>query len=111
MLKGKMLFVLFLAVVVVVAIILISRSSSLLPEEKFVQLYIQLSLAHEKYKYNPPELEKEKNRILEKNQVTMEDVDKFIKAYKKRPEKWVKLWEKINQELERLKREGSLTPP
>lgn len=111
MFKGRILIVLFLVVVVVVAIILTSRSSSPIPEEKFVQLYIQLSLAHEEHKYNPPKLEKEKKRILEESQVTMEDVDKFIKAYKKKPEKWVKLWEKINQELERLKREGSFTPP
>lgn len=111
MLKGKILIISSVVIVVIVVLIFISKSSPPIPEEKFVHLYIQLSLAHEKYKYDPPELEKEKNRILEKSQVTTEDVDKFIKAYKKRPEKWVKLWEKINQELERLKREGSFSPP
>jgi len=68
-------------------------------------------LTHERFKYNPPKLEKEKKRILEQSNVTMDDVDRFIKEYKKKPERWVKLWEKINQELERLKREGSSTPP
>ena len=111
MFKGRILLVLLLAVLVIVVIILVSRSSPPIPEEKFVQLYIELSLAHEKYKYNPPELDKEKKRILEESKVTMEDVDEFIAAYKKKPEKWVKLWERINQELERLQREGSLTPP
>lgn len=111
MAKGTILLVLLLVVVVIIAIILVSRSSAPIPEEKFVQLYIELSLAHEKYKYNPPKLEEERKRILQQSKVTMDDVDKFIKAYKRKPEKWVKLWEKINQELERLQREGSFTPP
>ncbi len=109
--KRNILILSSLVVIVILGIILIRNPGPPIPEEKFVDLYIKLSLIHEKYKYNPSELEKEKQRILEENKITMEDIDKFIKEYKKKPEKWVKLWEKINQELERLKREGSFTPP
>ena len=98
-------------IIIVLGIVLLRNPGPPIPEEKFVDLYIKLSLIHEKYKYNPTELEKEKKRILEEYKITMEDVDEFIKEYKKKPEKWVKLWEKINRELDRLKREGSFTPP
>jgi DNA repair ATPase RecN len=109
--KRNILIIISAVVIVVIGIILITSSSRPIPEDKFVELYIKLSLIHEKYKYNPPELEKEKQKILDENNITMQDVEKFIKKYKKKPEKWVKLWEKINQELERLKKEGSFTPP
>lgn len=109
--KTNILIISSIAVIVIVLVVLISNSSAPIPEEKFVDLYIKLAFIHEKYKYDPPELEKEKNKILAENKITMKDVDRFIKEYKKKPEKWVKLWEKINQELERLKKEGSVTPP
>ncbi|MGB2698664.1 MAG: hypothetical protein WBD28_12520 [Candidatus Zixiibacteriota bacterium] len=109
--KRSILIFSSIAVIAIVLIILITSSSAPIPEEKFVELYIKLAFIHEKHKYNPPELEREKNKILEENNVTMKDVDRFINQYKKKPEKWVKLWEKINQELEKLKTEGSFTPP
>jgi DNA repair ATPase RecN len=109
--KGSILIISSVVIVVIVGIILVRSSSPTMPQEKFVELYIKLSLAHEKYKYNPRKLEEEKQRILQESKVTMGDVDKFIKEYKKKPEKWVELWEKINRELERLKKEGSFTPP
>ncbi len=109
--KGAILIISSVVVVVIIGIILITSSSQPIPEEKFVQLYIKLSLTHEKHKYNPPKLEREKQRILAEYEITMEDVDEFIREYKKKPEKWVGLWEKINQELEKLKEEGSFTPP
>ena len=109
--KRNILIVSSALVVVVIGVLLISNSSAPIPEEKFVELYIKLTFIHEKYKYDPPELEKEKKKILDQHNVTMKDVDRFIKEYKRKPEKWVKLWEKINQELERLQKESSFTPP
>jgi uncharacterized membrane protein YvbJ len=109
--KRNILIISSIVIIVIALIILISNSSAPIPEEKFVELYIKLAFIHEKYKYDPPELEKEKNKILDANKVTMKDLDRFINQYKKKPEKWVKLWEKINQELEKLKTEGSFTPP
>lgn len=109
--KRNILIVCSALVVLIIGIILISNSSAPIPEDKFVELYIKLAFIHEKYKYDPPELEKEKKKILDEHKVTMKDVDRFITEYKKKPEKWVKLWEKINQELERLQKEGSFTPP
>jgi len=74
--KRNILIISAVVIIVALVIILVASSSRTIPEEKFVQLYIELSLTHERYKYNPPKLEK-----------------------------------KINQELERLKREGSFSPP
>ena len=91
--------------VVLLLIILFIISDSLktppgLSEERFVEVYVQLSLALETYDADSGELEQERKMILGKHNVTQEEIDRFVREYNLDPEKWAKVWERIVQRLE-----------
>jgi hypothetical protein len=71
--------------------------------EKFVEVYVQTSIVSEIYDTDPAKLEQERKKILEKYNVTQEEIDLFIKEYNKNPEKWARVWEKIVRRLEEEK--------
>ena len=73
-----------------------------LNEDEFINIYIQLSIANEKYQNDPRKLNEEKKQISKHFKVTQKDIEKFIKRYQKNPEKWAGVWEKVNKKLEEL---------
>jgi hypothetical protein len=90
------------------------KTSAKLSEEKFVELYVQLSIASEMYDTDPAKLEEGRKKIFEKYGVAQEKLDQFIKEYNQNPEKWANVWERI---VRRLEEEGDrsskekTTPP
>jgi hypothetical protein len=75
----------------------------MLSEDKFVEVYVQLSIASEMYDTNPAKLEEERKKIFEKYGVAQEKLDQFIREYNQNPEKWAQVWEKIVRRLEEEK--------
>jgi len=71
-------------------------------EEKFIEVYIQLSLTQLKFKNEPEKLEAEREKIFSEYKFSQKELDRFLQSYRKNPESWVKLWEKINQRLSEL---------
>lgn len=71
-------------------------------EERFVEVYIQLSIAQVKFQNNPEKLEADRKKIFSEYKFSQKEMDRFLKSYKKNPEKWITLWERINQRLSEL---------
>jgi hypothetical protein len=102
LIKNKFIIIISVLFLLTILFIIFNRlkTSSKLSEEKFVEVYVQLSIASEMYDTSSTKLEEERKKILEKYSVTQEEIDRFIKEYNRNPEKWAKVWEKIVRQLE-----------
>ena len=88
--------------VIFLAFFLYKQASLPLSENEFINIYIQLSIANEKYQNDSSKLQQEKKQILKSFKVTQKDLEHFIKTYQRNPEKWAGVWEKVNSKLEKL---------
>jgi DNA repair ATPase RecN len=104
LIKNKFIIIISVLFLLTILFIIFSRlkTSPKLSEEKFVEVYVQLSMASEMYDTSSTKLE-ERKKILEKYNVTQEEIDRFIKEYNRNPEKWAKVWEKIVRRLDEEK--------
>ena len=92
--------VLFICVVAALVIIWSHRSSSEISENKFVDVYVQLSLANELYASDSLQLREDKEKIYRQAQLTPKEMDNFVKERKQKPEQWTRIWKKIMEKLE-----------
>ncbi|MCJ7577178.1 MAG: DUF4296 domain-containing protein [candidate division Zixibacteria bacterium] len=102
MLKNKLIIIIFGIFISIILFIIFYplKTSSKLSEDKFVEVYVQLSIASEMYDTSSTKSEEERKKILKQYNVTQEEIDHFIKEYNQNPEKWAKVWEKIVRRLE-----------
>ena len=116
MLKKKSTIIISAVFLLIILFIVFNRlkTSSKLSEDKFVEVYVQLSIASEMYDTSLTELGEERKKILEKFGVTQQEIEYFIKEYNKNPEKWAKVWEKIvrrfEEEVDRSSKEKANPP-
>jgi hypothetical protein len=105
LIKNKLIIVISAALLLIILFVIFVglKTSSKLSEDKFVEVYVQTSIVSEIYDTDPAKLEQERKKILEKYNVTQEEIDLFIKKYNKNPEKWARVWEKIVRRLEEEK--------
>jgi hypothetical protein len=89
------------------------RSSSKFSEDKFVEVYVQLSIANETFALDTLKLKEEKKRIFEQAGVTQKEIDHFVNRYNQKPEEWGRVWKKIGDRLseESIKEEKKQKPP
>ena len=99
--RYKVIFISLAFVIVAFVLFLILRHKSP-DEDKFVEVYIQLSMAQMKFQDNPDRLAIERKKVFSEYKYSQKELDRLIKFYQKHPEKWVELWEKINQRLSAL---------
>jgi DNA repair ATPase RecN len=99
--RYKIILILLTLVIAAFVLFLLFRPKSP-DEDKFVEVYIQLSIAQMKFQDKPDRLAAERKKILSEYKYSQKELDRFIKFYQKQPEKWVNLWEKINQRLSEL---------
>jgi hypothetical protein len=99
--RYKIIIVLFVLILLTLIMFFSLRHSGM-SEDKFVEVYIQLSMAQVRFQNNPEKLEAERKKIFSEYKFSQKEMDRFLKSYKKNPEKWVTLWEKINQRLSEL---------
>jgi amino acid permease len=92
--------ILLICIIAVWVIISSQHSSSRISERKFVDVYVQLSLANDLYASDSLKLKQEKERIYQQAQITPKDMDNFVKERKEKPEQWENIWKKIMQKLE-----------
>jgi hypothetical protein len=105
LLKKRSVIIISVVFLLIILLIVLNRpkTSSNLSEDKFVEVYVQLSIASEMYDAEPAKLEEERKKIFEKFGVTPEEIDYFVKDYNKNPEKWASVWAKIVRRLEEEK--------
>jgi cell shape-determining protein MreC len=99
--RYKIIIVLFVLILLTLIMFFSLRHSGM-SEDKFVEVYIQLSMAQVRFQNNPEKLEAERKKFFSEYKFSQKEMDRFLKSYKKNPEKWVTLWEKINQRLSEL---------
>jgi amino acid permease len=91
--------------VVILIMIWIHRSSTKLPEERFVDVYVKLSIANVLFTSDSLKLKEEKKKIFELAKVTPEQMDSFVKIHNQKPEQWVRIWKRILEKLEQSRQE------
>lgn len=99
--KYKIILILLTLVIVALVLFLLLHHKSP-DEDKFVEVYVQLSVSQVKFQDDPAKLEAERKRIFSKYKFSQKDLNRLIKFYQKHPEKWVELWEKITERLSEL---------
>jgi hypothetical protein len=106
--KNKLLVTIGVVLLLVVLFIIFSslKTSPRLSEEKFVEVYVQLSMALETFDADSGDLEQERKKVLDRYGVTQEEIDEFVMDYNQNPEKWAKVWERIVQKLEEKKQKA-----
>lgn len=101
MLLSKKVFLPLIVVGFILVLFLIYHNlSKPLSEEKFVKIYVELTLLPTEPPSDQKLFLKKKKEILNKYKVEQKDIDYFIAEYKKDPEKWISVWKKINKRLE-----------
>ena len=99
--RAKLLSIASVILCIIILLLLCGpRSSSELEEEKFVEVYVRLSMARETFAGNSLMLEQEKERILKETGVSPKEIDEFVDRLSAEPEKWAQVWKKIVERLE-----------
>ena len=91
--------------IIVLLLLCVPRSSSGLSEEKFVELYVQISIAKEMFAADSVKLKEEKERIFEQAGVTQNEMDDFVKRKNQEPQEWSRVWKKIVEELKKRRQD------
>jgi hypothetical protein len=81
-----------------IVLFLLLRGQMLSPdfaEDKFVEVYVQFSLAAEKFKSDSLGLAEERHQILKQAGVTRDELDDFVDRLNERPDEWGGVWERI----------------
>ena len=96
------LFILAGAVFCVLAFFLIRGwlSSPELSEDKFVEVYVELSVASEMFSADSSKLMDERARIFREAGVTQDEMDHFVNRLSQEPAQWAGVWEKVVERLE-----------
>lgn len=105
LIKNKLLITIGVVFLLVILFIIFNslKTTPKLSEEKFVEVYVQLSVVLETYDADSGELEQQRKEILAKHDTSQEEIDEFVEEYNLNPEKWAKVWERIVQRLEEEK--------
>lgn len=96
------LFILTGAVFCVLAFLLVRGwlSSPELSEDKFVEVYVELSVASEMFSADSVKLAEERTRIFSEAGVTQDELDGFVNRLSQKPTQWAGVWEKVVEQLE-----------
>jgi len=104
--KTKLLiFGVFIICILVFLWLCVLRSPSELSEDKFVEIYVQLSIAKEMSAADTVKLKEEKERIFEKAGITQDEMNAFVKRCNQKPDRWARVWKKIVEKLEKRRKD------
>ncbi len=97
--KGFIIGGLLLGIIVLI-LLCTPRSSSGLSEEKFVEVYVQLSIAGDMFAADSLKLEGERKKIFEQAGVSRDDIVGFVNRLNQKPQQWDRVWKKIIEKFE-----------
>ena len=90
----------FIFCIIALLLFRVLKHSPELSEDKFVEVYVQLSVANEMLAPDTLKLNEEKKRIFKQSGVTQKEMDDFVNRYNQNPQGWGRVWGKIVQKLE-----------
>jgi hypothetical protein len=97
------------ACVIILVLIFIPRSARELPQDKFVEVYVELSLAKQMFASDSLKLAEEQVRIFKEAGISQKELDEFVNRLRQEPERWAEVWKKIVERLEQ--RRQALSSP
>ncbi len=109
--RWRLTFLFILLVIVAVFFLRDTYWQTALSEREFVDLYVEVVQLQTQLSDQPMKARMETKKILKREGVTEEQLNRFIEQFNKKPERWVKIWEKINKELEKAGPAGDTTLP
>jgi hypothetical protein len=93
-----------LPILIISVLLLISCSEEeVIPEEKFVHIYVDLMIVQDTTRANPLSLDSLKQIVFTKHDITSDLYDKTIAKYNSSPENWEEFFDKAIAYLEELK--------
>jgi hypothetical protein len=106
--RSKFIFLIaVLACVIILLFLLIPRSAQELPQDKFVEVYVELSLAKKMFASDSSKLAEEQARIFNESGVSRKELDEFVNRLSQEPERWAEVWKKIVERLEQRRQDLS----
>ncbi len=95
----------FLLPLLIIFALLINNCSEekIIPEEKFIHVYVDLMIVQDTTRTNPLPLDSLKEIVFTKHDITSELYDKTIAKYNSSPEDWEEFFDKAIAYLEELK--------
>jgi hypothetical protein len=103
--KKLLVTIIALCCVIFILLLIVLRSPAEFSQEKFVDLYVELSISSEMFSGDSVKLEEERERIFKEAGVAPEEIDKFISRLNQNPDEWAEVWKKIMERLEQRKQE------
>jgi hypothetical protein len=103
------LLIAVVACVIILVLIFIPRSAQELPQDKFIEVYVELSLAKQMFASDSLKLAEEQTRVFEEAGITQQELDEFVNKLSKEPERWAEVWKKVVERLEQ--RRQALSSP
>jgi len=94
---------LFQPIFIIFLLLLSCSEEEVIPEEKFIHIYVDLMIAQDTTRVNPLSLDSLKEIVFTKHNITSELYDKTIAKYNSLPEAWEEFFEKAIAYLEELK--------
>jgi hypothetical protein len=77
------------------------RLSSGLSEDKFVKVYVQLSIARETLAFDTLKWQEEREGIFKQSGVSPEELDRFVARCNRNPQRWIRIWRRIVEEIKK----------
>jgi hypothetical protein len=102
------LLIAVVACVIILLFLLIPRSAQELSQDKFVEVYVELSLAKQMFASDSLKLAEEQARIFKEADISRQQIDEFMSQLNQKPEMWAELWKKIVERLEQRRQDLNL---
>lgn len=103
----KTLNLFFLLLITVIVSVVISSGCSekknILPEEKFIEVYVDLLIHEDTLSYKKLPLDSIKTIVFKKHQITARQYSSTLDEYNLSPEKWEEFFDKVLAYAEKLK--------
>jgi len=97
--------IIFLLPLIIIFTLFLNSCSEeeVIPEEKFIRVYVDLMIIQDTTRTNPLPLDSLKEIVFTKHDITSELYDKTIAEYNSSPEDWEEFFDKAIAYLEELK--------
>jgi len=99
----KSLFSILIFLILIFVFVTACDNNTVIPEEKFIHVYVDLMIVQDTTRSNPLSLDSLKEIVFTKHDITSGLYDKTIAKYNSSPEDWEEFFDKAIAYLEELK--------
>ena len=96
--------IIFIFLLTILLICCNSESKIIIESEQFINIYAQLLIINE-LKIKTPKKESFTNDLLKRNKISRKDLNLVLDSYKRNPEEWVSILQKVRDRIRELKKD------